>query len=178
MRHATVARRYARALYALAVESKSLDDVLLGLGNVRLALETTPQLRQILFNPAIKPESKRKLIAAVTSNKLVGKFLDLLAKRKRLDLISGIYDQLSELSDLSKGILRPIIKTAVPLSDDQKRSIEKQLAKTVGGDVIARFDVAKELIGGVWIKLGDKVLDASLRGKLDDFRHALLHSAN
>ena len=178
MRNATVSRRYARALYALAQESKSLSDVLVGLGNIKLALEMTPELRQIFFNPTIKPEIKKKLILTVTSNKLVVKFMEVLARRKRLDLVSSIHEILSDLSDQSQHIVRPLIKTAVPLSDDQKRSVEVQLAKALGGTVVGKFDVSKELIGGMWVKLGDKVLEASLRGRLNNFRHAMLHSMN
>lgn len=179
MRNATVARRYARALYALAVESKSLPDVLQGLSNIRHALESAPELRQIFFNPTIKPEDKKKLITSVTSNKLVVKFLEVLARRKRLDLVASIHEILSDLSDLSQNIVRPVIRTAAPLSDDQKRNVEQQLAKTVGGSkVVGQFDVDKDLIGGIWVKLGDKVLEASLRGRLNNFRHAMLHSVN
>lgn len=178
MKNATVSRRYARALYALANESKSLDDVLTGLGNIRHALETTPELRQIFFNPTITPAAKRKLITTITSNKLIGKFIEVLAQRKRLNLIDDIFEILSGLSDASHHIVRPLIKTATPLTDDQKRGVEQALAKSTGGKVLGQFAVDKDLIGGVWVKLGDKVLEATLRGRLNMFRQAMLHSVN
>lgn len=178
MKNVTVARRYARALHAIAAEGNVMDDILTALSNVRLALDTTPELRNIFFNPTVRPESKQKLLSAVTSNKTVLKFVGLLAKRKRLDLIPVIHDVLSDMNDHTHKIVRPHIKTAIALSDDQKRSIEQQLSQSLGGKMMGRFDVAKELLGGVWIKIGDKVLDATLKGRLDDFRHVLLHSSN
>lgn len=178
MRNATVSRRYAKALFILAQETNSLEDVIQGLSNVRLAVESTPELRQLFFNPTIKPEDKKKVITAVTSNKVVVKFIEVLAKRKRLDLISTIYTLLLEMSDHVHNIVRPQIKTAVALSDDQKRNVEQLLAKTLGGQVVGQFDVEKELLGGILVKWGDNLLEASLRGRLNQFRQSLLHSMN
>ncbi len=178
MRNATVARRYAKALYELAHESKTLDDVLLGLGNVCTALKSVPELKKILLNPLVKPEQKQALIKTVTSNKLIMKFTALLARRKRLALIEWVFEQLQGLDDAARGIHRALVKTAVPLTEAQKKSIESNLARVAGGSVVGRFEVAKELVGGVWAKLGDQVLDASIKGRVEDFRHALIHSAN
>lgn len=178
MRNVTVAKRYARALFELAVESKSLDDVLQGLNNIKWALDHTPDLPKVLKNPLITPDEKQILIKSVSSNKLILRFVRLLAKRKRMDLFSPIHDELVHLADQRKGIRRVLIRTAIGLTDSQKKSVEKDLAQSLGGTIIGKFEVAKELIGGVWLKLGDKVLDASLRGQIDDLRHTLVHSTN
>ncbi len=178
MKNFTVARRYARALFELATESKSLSDVLQGMSNIRLALINAVELRPILMNPMVRPEDKQKLIAAVTSNKLILKFVDLLARRKRLDLIETVHDILHDMGDVAQGVSRAFVKSATPLTDEQKRDVETGLAKTVGGSVIGSFAIDANLLGGVWVKMGDKVLDASLRGRLESMRHALVNSAN
>jgi len=178
MKNLTVARRYARALFELATESKSLSDVLQGMSNIRIALGTAAELRPLLMNPMVRSEDKQKLISAVTSNKLILKFVDLLARRKRLDLIETVHDLLNDMGDAAQGVSRALIKSATPLTDAQKRDVEAGLAKTTGGSVIGSFAIDTNLLGGVWVKMGDKVLDASLRGRLESMRHALVNSAN
>ena len=174
----SVERRYARALYELASEAKVVDDVLQGLSNLNLAFGTVPELRSVLLNPLVPEADKQHLIKTVTSNKLVLRFAQLLTERKRLDLLPGIFEQFSQLVDAAHGVRRALVRSAVPLSEDQRRAVEASLAKAVGGKVIGRFEVVRDLIGGVWMRVGDNVLDASLKGRVEDFRHALLHSAN
>ena len=178
MKNLSIARRYARALFELAGENKSLDDVLLGMSNLRHALTTAPDLRPLLVNPMVRPEDKRKLILAVTSNPLILKIVELLARRKRIGLLEVVHDMLLEMSDASQGILRALVRSAQPLSEEQKRTVEAGLAKSTGGKIIGRFEIDPGILGGVWAKIGDKVLDVTLRGRLDTMRQALLHSTN
>lgn len=178
MRNVTVARRYARALYQLSLETKVLDDVMQSMTNLLHAVQSSAEMKSMMTNPLVKIELKQKLIASVTSNKLVLKFTELLARRKRMDLLDVIFEQLTALADESHGVHRALIKTPLPLSDAQKRTVETDLAKRLGGTVLGHFEVAKDLIGGVWIKMGDKVLDASLKGRIETFRHSLLNSTN
>lgn len=178
MKDVTVARRYAKALFELASSDKSTNDVLQGLSNITLAMKEAPELERVLLNPLIEPAAKSNIIREITSNKLILSFMDLLAKRKRLDVFREITSAFRSMADELNGVRRALIKTALPLSDDQKKSVESTLAGALSGKVIGQFEVAKDLIGGVWVKMGDRVLDASLRGRIDDFRSALLHSTN
>lgn len=178
MRNVTVARRYARALYQVSIEMNNLDDVLQSMANLSMAFSSSADLKRLLLNPLLKVELKQRLMSAVTSNKLTLRFVSLLARRKRLDLLPVIQEQLLDLGDESKGLRRALIKTAMPLSDVQKRTIETDLAYRLGGRILGQFDVAKDLIGGVWVKMGDKVLDATIKGRIENFRHALIHSSN
>src|SRR5690349_17188629 len=138
MRNVTVARRYAKALYELARENKNLEDVLQGMSNVCIALKSVPDLKKILLNPLVNPEQKQSLIKSVTSNKLIMKFTGLLARRKRLGLIEWVYDELQHLDDRLKGIHRALVKTAVPLSETQKKTVEENIARSLGGKVMGR----------------------------------------
>ncbi len=80
--------------------------------------------------------------------------------------------------DVKQGLHRALIKTPAPLSDNQKKDVEAALAKRLGGQVMGRFEVSADLIGGIWMKTGDRILDATVRGKIDSFRRTLVHSAN
>jgi F-type H+-transporting ATPase subunit delta len=178
MRNITVAKRYARALYELAQETRSVDDVLRGMGNVVTELKNVPAFAKALQNPLIKPSEKADLVKTITSNKLILKCVELLAHRKRLGLFADIAEQLSHLSDAELGIRRVLVKSAATLSETQMREIEKNLASVLGGKVMGQFEMAANLLGGLWVKAGDKVLDMSVRGRFDDLRHHLAHSAN
>lgn len=178
MKSLSIARRYARALYQLAEARKETSDVQLGLSNLRHAIDSTPPLIRYLANPLVKPEDKESIVAKVTSNKLILRFVYLLARRRRTDLLPAIQESFQALSDEASGLHRILVRTPQALSDQQKKSVESDLAKRVGGKVTGQFEVAKELLGGIWIKMGDKVLDATVRGRMDDLRHALINSTN
>ena len=178
MMETAVAQRYARALYEVALASKDVEDVLQSLSNLAFAVKSVPEFNRALFNPLLKPEDKRKVIRAVTSNKLALRLTELLAKRKRLALVPLVHDEFAAMVDRARGVRRALIRTAVPLTEAQRRDVEKGLAARIGGKIVGRFEVAKELIGGIWMQVGDKVLDATIRGRIDDFRHALANSAN
>ncbi|OVE77328.1 ATP synthase F1 subunit delta, partial [bacterium F11] len=161
MRNDTVARRYAKALFELAVETKTIEDVLQGMSNIDIALKNAPQLNSVLLNPLVTPAEKTKLIKTITSNKLILKFIDLLARRKRMDLLSASYDFLLGFYDETNDLHRILVKTAHTLTETQKKMVEKTLTQKLGGTIIGKFEVAKDLIGGVWVKMGDKVLDTT-----------------
>jgi F-type H+-transporting ATPase subunit delta len=178
MKSLSVARRYARALYQLSESRKETADVQMGLSNLGHALETTPEMVRYLANPLVKPDDKQSLVTKVTSNKLILRFVYLLARRRRTDLLPSIRDSFQALSDRANGLHRILVRTPQPLSDAQRREVEVDLAKSLGGKVNGQFEVAKELLGGIWIKMGDKVLDATVRGRMDDLKHTLINSSN
>ena len=148
------------------------------MSNIRVALTSEPRLWPLLRNPGVTPAEKVKLISAVTSNKLVLKFVELLADRKRIEILEAVHDSMQEMADMSKNLHRALVRSAVPLSDEQKRRVESSIARTTGGSVIGSFETDPDLLGGVWVQMGDKVLDATVRGRLETFRGALSHSAN
>src|SRR5258706_15709472 len=127
MKSLSTARRYARALYELAQESKTADEVLQGMGNVAMAISTIPSFEKILLNPLMKTEEKQDLVKKITSNKLILRFMALLAKRDRLDLLILIYDELRSMADEHLGIHRVFVKTPMVLTDAQKKTVEKEL---------------------------------------------------
>ncbi len=178
MKSLSIARRYARALYELAQVRKETDEVERGLSNLSHSLIDSPELARYLANPLAKPEDKQALISKITSNKLVLRFLALVVRRKRTDLLPSIQESFQAFCDQANDLHRILVRTPIVLSDQQKKSVETDLAKRLGGKVTGQFEVAKELLGGIWIKMGDKVLDATVRGRMDDLRHTLIHSTN
>lgn len=178
MKDLLVAKRYAKALYEVAVEAKEVDGVQQGLSNICLALESSLDMAKVFFNPLLRAEDKENLVKKITSNKLVVRFVGLLAVRKRLKFLPAIYEEFREMADQARGIHKVVIKTAKFLSEDQKRDVEKSLAHWIGGKIIGNFSVSPDLIGGVWVKVGDNVLDATVKGRFDSLKQHLAHSTN
>src|SRR5580765_3589466 len=116
MKSLSRARRYARALYELAEETKTTHEVLQGMGNVAMVISTTPSFEKILVNPIVKPEEKQEMVKKITSNKLILRFVALLAKRDRLNLLILIYDEFRSLSDQQMGLNRVLVKTPMDLT--------------------------------------------------------------
>lgn len=178
MKDVSVAKRYARAIEILTYKSSDRSDVMQALSNFKLAMQQEPRMERLLASPLVAFDKKEALAKSVSSNKLFLRLIRLLIKRHRIELLPTIFDELQALMDLQQGVHRALIKTATPLTDQQKKEVESVLAKRLGGSVTGRFEVAADLIGGIWMQTGDRVLDATVRGKIDSFRRTLVHSAN
>src|SRR5262245_42016946 len=116
MKNMSIARRYARAIFQLASENKSVDDVRRGFTNLAHAISDTAGLEKFLNNPIVKPDEKQELVSKITSNKLILKTVYLLAKRKRLHLLPLIDAEIRRLSDEAAGLKRILIRTPSVLS--------------------------------------------------------------
>lgn len=165
-----IAQPYAEALMTVA-QSKNLteafgDDAR---GLITL-LSESQELRGFFDNPFILPENKKAVIGRVLSDDtdaFFRNFLMLLVDKKRISVLSAICQQyLSLLRKLNKTVLAEVV-SAVPLSESQEQAVkQKVIAMTQAREVELQKNVDPELIGGVIIKVGSQVIDASLRGQL------------
>ncbi|RQD55516.1 ATP synthase F1 subunit delta [Desulfonatronovibrio magnus] len=167
-----VARRYARALFALG--QKQGDKELKAYGEdmtkIVSALEGAPELLRIFKNPIFNADEKKgilkQLLAKLKPGQVVGNFCYLLADKGRLDCLPEIQVYYSKLLDESQGIVRGEIVTAIKLADNMKQEIVGKLEKQSGRKVVLDYEVEPEILGGIKLKVGDKVLDASIRAQL------------
>jgi len=133
-------------------------------------LESSEDLRQFLANPLIKPDAKKAVIQQIAGeemNPLMHNFLKLLVDKGRILFLEGIGKQyLAKLRELNQTVLAEVT-SAVPLSDAQQQTVrEKVQAMTSASQVEIETKIDADLIGGVVIKVGSQVIDASLRGQL------------
>ncbi len=167
-----VARRYARALFALGMKSGLSQCETFGNDLTALAgaLETSPELVRIFRNPVISVEEKRKVIASVMDipkvSQTVRNFCMLLADRERLEFIQDIQAYYSVLLDAEKGVIRGELVTAVKLANNKRNQVKAQLEAQAGSKLVLSFSVDESILGGVVLKVGDRVLDASLKAQL------------
>ncbi len=167
---AEIAQPYAKALMSVA-ESKNLTQ-LFGEDSRSLLtlLSGSEQLRTFLGNPFIQAETKKAVINQILgegANSYFRNFLLLLVDRRRIYLLESICHQyLALLRKLNQAVLAEVI-SAVPLSEAQQQAVtEKVIAMTNARSVELDVKIDRDIIGGVIIKVGSQVIDASLRGQL------------
>jgi F-type H+-transporting ATPase subunit delta len=165
-----LAGRYALALLELADETKSLDAVADDLRALHKIIEQSEDMRRLLRSPLISREAQAKALAAIMekagSGATTRRFGQVLARNRRLFVlpqIIGVY--LAELAR-RRGEVTAQVTSAVALSDAQRQALTDRLKATVGGKVQVDVKVDKDLIGGLIVKVGSRMIDNSLRSKL------------
>lgn len=171
----TIARPYAQAVFRLAREGRSLDawsDRLQRLA----AVAQDPEMSKVIGNPKFSAAQVADLFVALSGesgNKELASFVALLAENERFDVLPQIEELYAELKDADDGVREALICSAFPLDDAQLRPLMVQLEAHFGGRLQPRVEVDASLIGGVRVAVGDQLLDASVRGKLDAMATAL-----
>jgi F-type H+-transporting ATPase subunit delta len=167
---AEIAQPYAEALMSVAQSKNLTEQFGEDARSLLNLLSESEQLRNFLGNPFIQPETKKAVINQVLgegANVYFRNFLLLLVDRRRILLLEPVFKQyLALLRQLKQAVLAEVT-SAVPLSEEQRQAvIEKVIAITNAREVELETKVDRELFGGVIIKVGSQVIDASLRGQL------------
>lgn len=167
-----VARRYAKALFAVAAKKGEKDQQSFGaeLAAVVQVLQGSPALSKVFRNPVFGVEEKKailgKLLVKLNPSPTVKNFLSLLADKNRLSYLPEIQDYYNQLLDEASGVLRGQLVTAVDVAAKKKDDLKKKLEKQTGKKLVLDFTVDPKILGGVVLKVGDRVMDASLRAQL------------
>jgi F-type H+-transporting ATPase subunit delta len=175
---ASVAGRYASALFELATTNKALGDVerdLTGLGQL---LAESEDLRRLVRSPVFSSAEQGNAISVVAARAgmapLTINFLKLLAKNRRLFAVDDMIKAFLALAARHRGEVAADVTSAYPLSDAQKSALEDTLRGTIGGrKVQINTRVDSSLLGGLIVKMGSRMIDSSLRTKLDSLKIAM-----
>jgi F-type H+-transporting ATPase subunit delta len=175
-----VARRYARALFDLGVESNSLDKMTAEVKSVADAVAASPELASVLTSPTV-PVPTRKAIMSDIAQKLgvsplVKNAILLVTDHNRAGALPRIANALSELADEKAGKLRAEVSSAAPLTEAQYTKLTASLEKLTGRKISLVKKTDPSLIGGVVTRIGDKVYDGSVKSRLEEIRLSLLPS--
>ncbi len=168
-----VARRYANALFQVALRAHALQRTEEDLNRLQNLLEESPQFRAFLFDPRIPRERKRERLTELLGNTLQPntlRLLELMIEKRREKLLSAICQEFRRLYEAHQGILRTTIISAVPLTQDEQDALVRKLEQGTGKQVIATFEVDPSLLGGVKVQMGDYEIDGTLRGALERLR--------
>lgn len=179
MTDSVVARRYANALFTLGKKAgtKELEHYGSSLVQMQNLLTASPELDKVFRSPVVSIKEKRKvvekLLSKIAADKTVSNFCMLLADKGRLPFLREIATYYGTLLDTEKGVIRGHILTAVELDAKKQGQIKTLLEKKAGKSLELAFDVDTSILGGVVLKVGDRVLDASLRAQLAILRDTI-----
>jgi len=170
-----IAKRYARAMFDIASEDQSYDD---WLKKLKLISDTRTEVNfaNVLNSTKLSVTKKMNLIDDVFSNKLNKlqlNFLKLLTKNQSFFIIQDIYKQFLRLIEKRNNLIRVTVTSPYKISDDLKNQILNLVNDISGADSIIEEKIDSELIGGVVIRLGDTVIDGSIKNKVKQLRREL-----
>ena len=172
-----VSDRYASALYDLAAEKKLVDSVLGDLSNLKNILKDNKELSLVVKSPLITSIDKlnifESLLKKINANELTSTFLKVIEKNKRFSNLASIITQFMNINSQKRGDVLADITSADELNDDQKNNITNQLKSILGDKLSLSFDVDKNIMGGLIVKVGSKMIDTSLANKINKLKIAM-----
>jgi F-type H+-transporting ATPase subunit delta len=175
----SVARRYARALFQIGVDAGTFEALGQELSDLADLFAGSPELRQALENPVFKPSEKRaivqKILPRVTPSPIVQSFALLLLERGRIRALPAIARAYRELGDQHAGRVRATVTSAQPLAAADLERVRQSLEQRTHKKVMVESQVDPSLIGGLVARVGDLVLDGSVRTQLASLREKLLN---
>jgi len=161
------AMRHAQAVYRIAEEENKLDKWRQDLAAIVSLIEDA-YIKAFLQNPKVSLKDKRRILADGLGgmNPLVLNLVYLLISKGRLELLPDISDEYRLLIDRKKGIEQAEVITAVPLSEQEEKNLAQHLSILTDKKVVLKTRVEPEIISGMIIRVGDKMIDGSTRSKL------------
>jgi F-type H+-transporting ATPase subunit delta len=172
-----LARRYAEALFAEAKEQGAIEEALQDLELAGRALAAAPQALPVLDHPEIPPRDKRRLVADILRDvrwEPSRDFVALLIVRGRRELLTAITGDFRSLVERDAGILSVEVTAAVAPTQDQVARLVRALARRTGNTIKLDVAVDPEVLAGMVIRMGDRTIDGTARGRLQEMRSHLV----
>ena len=176
----TVAQRYARAIFDLGVEGGNLPALVDDFRRLAELYQQSPELDKVMGSPLVPEE-----VRVATMNELADKVgvspvaknaLGVISRRRRVFALPAIAADLDRLSDEKSGIARVTVISAERLPDSYRERLVEELSSMTGKKVLLEQKLDPELLAGVVVRIGDRVIDGSARTRLSELRQQLLGS--
>jgi F-type H+-transporting ATPase subunit delta len=172
-----LAERYAAALFDLADERRMLDEVASDLRELRAMLQASADLLRLIRSPILSRRDQAKAIAMVAQraglSPLVRDFLAVVARNRRLFAIPAMIEAFLANLAARRGEVSAQVTAAQPLSEAQLGALNEQLRRSIGSRVSVDVSVDPRLIGGMIVKVGSRMVDGSIRSKLQRLQLAM-----
>ena len=170
-----VAERYAQALFSLSQAGNYTESVASDLKNFSALIDENPDMQRLVVSPVISSEDQVKAVSAVLAHQHMGpvssNFIKLVASKRRLFALQGMIRAFHALNDQAKGVAQAQVTVAEPLTADHAAALQDALRQVSGGkSANVNVKVDPSIIGGLVVKLGSRMVDASLKTKLNSLR--------
>jgi F-type H+-transporting ATPase subunit delta len=171
-----VAERYARALFMVAERRGEIFEVLEDLKRLRDLVGGDRRLEGYLRSPLVPLERKRALLRSALASRVLGpvaSFMDLLLRKKRMGLFADAVDEYEQQVRVWQGLQEAEAVSAVPLTEDETKRLHAELERTTGLTIELKTRVDPALLGGLYVRIGDRVMDRSVKGLLQSLQERL-----
>jgi F-type H+-transporting ATPase subunit delta len=170
-----VARRYARAIFAIANDHNDHEEWLRDLSAVRDVL-ADPAVAAYLASPAVSEEAKMHAGDSLLTGlgKMQRNLVNVLIQNRRIGLVSDIVLSFEEELDRSRGIVHAVVTTAIQLNEPEEANVGRRLEAITGRKVVMTSSVDPSILGGFVARIGDQLIDASVVGRLQALRASLM----
>lgn len=177
MAELVVVRRYTKALFQAARNASQVDAVQADLEAVAGAMRDVPALLRALRAPTVSTEKKRAIVDGAFAGQispLTLKFIQLLIDRRREAILPDVPDDFLRLANEWRNLLPAHVRAAAPLSDEEQAELVEVLSRKTGMNVTLQVEVDPSLIGGLYVRMGDTVIDGTLKTRLAQVKARLL----
>lgn len=172
-----VGKRYARALFELAEDAGATASVEADLVSLKKAWTESADLRRLLASPSFSAEDRGAGLAAIAAkakfHAVTRKFVGLLSANRRAGSLVEVIDAFRALSANKRGVVAAEVVTALPMSAAQSKGVAAALRQALGKDPEISTRVDPAILGGIKVRVGSRLFDASLKSKLDSLKFAL-----
>jgi len=174
-----LATKYAQAIYELSAEKNLLDKVEQELVMVENTLHTYHDLATFIYHPMVLAQAKKETITKIFKSEVtdfVLKFLLLLVDKRREAVLTEIIRQYIKLANQARNIIEAEVITAMPLAEEQQIALVNKLGSVTGKKIVITTQIDQKIIGGIIIKIGDKLIDGSVVRQLETLKNTLLNT--
>jgi len=171
-----VARAYAEALFAAALDAGSVERTTADWRAFAAALRASAALRNVLFSPQIDTAAKQRVLAEVTrgADRLVASTLLLLLEKGRLPIVEEMREHLDQLAADHERTIAVEVVSAIPIGGATEAAVAARVEEVTGKRAYLRKRVDPAIIGGLVLRIGDTIIDGSVRSRLEQLRERLL----
>lgn len=171
-----IAKRYANTLFEISIEKNTLKDISKEVIYIQEIIEDNRDLLKILQSPLIKPNEKKDIFKNIfkeeISKELIN-FIYVVLDKNRGNYLLEIFSVFENLKDEHENTEKAEAITAVPLDDETLNNLKDSLEKSSSKNIILTNKVDSSIIGGIYIKVGDKIIDGTIRKRLNDIHDGL-----
>ena len=165
-----IAKKYSKALFSLAEEKDEFIKFQDDLNLIKEAFTEHKEFRNVLFHPRIKLDEKKRIFDRVFEEEIsqeIYNFIQLLIDKRRIFYIKAIINKFNELVNDREKIIKIEVVSAIELEEDMKNRLKDKLEKGMDYDVILNNTVDPDILGGLVLKIGDKIIDGSIQHELN-----------
>jgi len=175
--HEYLDRRYALALYEAAEEKGKAEEYLDELNEIIKVMQVNEEFLQIVRHPHLSTSRKKDMFESIFKGRVhddVLSFILILIEKNRISNLNGILEEMKKIHLERNRTVIAYVKTVVPLKDEEKASLKEKLQKKYNMNVILNEELDKDIIGGVFVRIGNDVIDGTIKAKFDEIRKLTL----